>query len=104
MVVDVDLDTDPPAVALTDPGDCTRFHVAVHGQGGRGRVDALLRSSGVGSVDGDEAVIGVEAVRTMAGRRDPGWEADFGAMLEFAKTKGWLTDDGAGIRAHIVAD
>lgn len=29
-----------------------------------------------------------------------GWESDFTAMLAYAGGKGWLTDDGAGIRAH----
>ena len=47
------------------------------------------------------AVVLVEAVRRMAkGRVGEDWPADFDAMLAYAGSKGWLTDDGVGIQAH----
>ncbi|WP_130291492.1 hypothetical protein [Pseudonocardia sediminis] len=43
----------------------------------------------------------VEAVRRMAkGRVGEDWPADFDAMLAYAGSKGWLTDDRVGIQAH----
>jgi len=112
MYVDVDLGTaagearDPAALPeplLADPADCTRFHVAVRGGGDAGDLDRVLRASRVGSVDGDgEAVVAVEAVRRLAGAvADDAWEADFGAMLDYARSKGWMSEDGSSIRAHV---
>jgi len=57
----------------------------------------------VGSVDGDgEAMVRVDAVRRLAGAAVRGkWETDFAAMLDYARSKGWLSDDGSSIRAHV---
>jgi hypothetical protein len=44
----------------------------------------------------------VERVRSLAaGQVDVGWDVDFSAMLEYASTKGWLSADRTGIRAHV---
>ena len=104
MVVVVDLGADPPTIGLSEPDDCARFHVSLRGPFDIERADALMRSSGVGTATGGEAVVRVVAVRQMAGRRDTRWEADFAVMLAYARSKGWLTDDGTGIRAHIEAE
>ncbi|HLI74515.1 MAG TPA: hypothetical protein VKU86_11605 [Acidimicrobiales bacterium] len=101
VIVVVDTEAGEPSVALREPGDFTRFHVTVRGAGDRARADAIMRSNRVGSVTDDDAVVDVAAVRRMAGPQDARWEADFAAMLEFAGTKGWLTEDGRGIRAHV---
>ena len=47
----------------------------------------------------DVAHPGVGRQRTAADllRRDD----DFAAMLDYARSKGWLSDDGASIRAHV---
>jgi hypothetical protein len=57
----------------------------------------------VGSVDGDgEAVIDVAAVRRLAaGSVGITWDDDMAAMLDYARSKGWLSDDGEAIRAHV---
>jgi hypothetical protein len=53
-------------------------------------------------MDGDEALVEVDAVRRLAtGRVGPAWEGDFAAMLEYAEGKGWIADDGRSIRAHV---
>jgi hypothetical protein len=31
-----------------------------------------------------------------------GWEKDFESMLDYARGRGWLTDDAHAIRAHVV--
>ncbi len=100
MVVDVDLTTDPPAVLLADPEDCTAFSVRVRGD--RAGLGGALESAGVGRMDGDEALVAVDAVRRMAeGRVGAGWEGDFAGMLDFAEGKGWIADEGRSIRAHV---
>ena len=100
MVVDVDLSSDPPVVALEDPEDCTAF--SVRARGDRSGSGAALAAAGFGRVDGDEALIDVDAVRRLAaGRVGPGWDDDFAAMLDYAEGKGWMADEGQSIRAHI---
>jgi hypothetical protein len=100
VVVDVDVRAEPPAVALEDPEDCKAFSVRVRGD--RARLAGVLVAAGVGHVEGDEALIGVDAVRRMAeGRAGPGWDGAFAAMLDYAGTKGWMADDRRSIRAHV---
>ncbi len=31
------------------------------------------------------------------------WSAGFDAMIEYARTKGWLSDDGRAVRAHVAS-
>jgi hypothetical protein len=100
----VDLDAEPSTVVLEEPADCGRFHVAVRGDGDATALDAALRSQAVGEIDGDdgEALVGVDAVRRLAGGSvGEAWEKDFAAMLDYAGSKGWLSDDGGTIRAHV---
>jgi hypothetical protein len=94
---------DPASVALEEPAHCGRFHVVVRGTGDAVSLEAALRSSAVGTVDGDgEALVDVAAVRRLAaGSVGETWEGDFTAMLDYARSKGWLSEDGASIRAHV---
>ena len=103
MQVVVDMTTEPGAVGLDDPGDCGRFHVTVRGDGDSAALDRALRAADVGEVDGDgEALVRVAAVRRLAaGSVGASWGEDFAAMLEYARSKGWLSDDGTSIRAHV---
>jgi hypothetical protein len=103
MRVEVDVGVDPPTVVLVEPDDCGRFHVVVKGSGDAATLDRALRSGAVGNIDGDgEAVVGVDAVRRLAaGSVGATWDDDFAAMLDYARSKGWLSEDGAAIRAHV---
>jgi hypothetical protein len=90
-------------VALGSPEDCKAF--SVRARGDRARLAGALEAAAVGRMDGDEALIDVDAVRRLAaGRVGPGWDGDFSAMLEYAATKGWIADEGRSIRAHIEKD
>ncbi len=97
MQVVVDMASRARSVALAEPADCGRFHVTVRGDGDAAALDAALRANDVGMVDGDgEAWCAVDAVRRLAaGSVGPTWEDDFAAMLDYARSKGWLSDDGA---------
>lgn len=100
MVVDVDARAEPATVALQDPEDCRAFSVRVRGD--RAGLTGALESAGVGRMDGDEALIGVDAVRRLAaGRVGDGWDDAFAAMLRYAEGKGWIADEGRSIRAHV---
>jgi hypothetical protein len=103
MQVVVDMAATPATVVLSEPADCGRFHVAVRGRGDAAMLDQALRADGVGSVDGDgEALVHVDAVRRLAaGAVGETWDHDFAAMLDYARSKGWLSDDDAAIRAHV---
>jgi hypothetical protein len=102
MQVVVDMEGERTTVALSEPADCGRFHVAVRGRGDAATLDQALRANDVGSVDGDgEAMVRVDAVRRLAGAVGETWDDDFAAMLDYARSKGWLSDDGASIRAHV---
>jgi hypothetical protein len=90
----------PSEVTLEDPSNLKQFHVSV--RGGAVDVGAALVSSGFGRMDGNDAMISVQAVRrAAAGRVADEWATSFESMLDFARTKGWMSDDGRSIRAHV---
>ena len=94
-----------PTVALEEPDDFERFHVQTT-RALCGQLSQLLAR--LGHADGDGAVIWVEELIRLAGRRnDPQWAAGVDVMVAFAKSKGWSVDDpvrGTGLRAHIVVN
>ena len=86
--------------SLEDPTNLKQFHVSA--DDAAVDVGAALAGSGFGTMEGNDAMISVEAVRSAAaGRVGDGWEAGFEAMLDFARSKGWLSDDGTAVRAHV---
>jgi hypothetical protein len=102
MHVTVDMVSDPPAVSLLEPDDCTRFDVVVHGPGDDDLLGRVLAGSAIGRVEGGEALVSVVAIRRLASVSvSEEWEADFRAMLDYARSRGWLADDGLDIRAHV---
>lgn len=102
MFVQVDLRPDPPVVTLEEPDDTKRFHLCVVGGKDLGLVYGALVDAAAGRLDGDDAEIAVDAVRRMAaGRVSSAWDDDLDAMLDFARSKGWLDETGSTIRAHV---
>lgn len=63
--------------------------------------------AGIVAADGD-VLVPADAVRRLAGkplsgedpRVGPGWESELTAMIEYAATRGWVTDDGS-LRVHV---
>ena len=102
MIVVIDLTSEPPAVTLTAPEDCTRFHVAVRGGDSTALADALS-STGVGSMaPGGDVMIDTAALRGLARDRVPdGWDDQFAGMLAYARGKGWLDETGSRIQGHV---
>lgn len=102
MFVQVDLRSTPPIVSLEEPADTQQFHVAVVGGSAAGLVYGALVDAAAGRLEGEDAWIGVDAVRRMvSGRVGPKWDGDFAAMLDYARTKGWFDEAGHAIRAHV---
>ena len=101
MVITVVLGT-APEVALEEPDDFTRFHIAARGVRDRSRLGDALTGAGAGELVGDDALVHVAWVRaSSAGRTGPDWEAGFSAMLDYAERKGWTDDSHAAVRAHV---
>lgn len=92
------------SVELVDPDDVTAFH-AVRPVGlGQDELVEVARKNDLGEVlpDGSHLMVPLGTVRRMAtGRVGPGWERDFESMIAYAARKGWLSDDGTRVRAHV---
>ena len=102
MVINVDLEGADPAVTLQEPEDCKKFHVVARGGDARRLGEALTREGAGHLLPSGDAAITVAAVRRMATGRVPGgWDADFDAMLGYARGKGWLDEAGEAIQAHV---
>ena len=102
MYVQIDIVPERPVVSLEEPDDCTRFHLTVAGGKDVGRVFGALVDAAAGRLEGDHALITIDAVRRMAaGRVADDWPERFDAMLDYARTKGWIDDTGNAIQAHV---
>jgi hypothetical protein len=102
VFVQVDVNAQPPVVTLEEPDDCARFHLTVVGGNDLARVFGALVDAAAGRLEGDHALVTIDAVRRMAaGRVGDDWDDRFAAMLGFAKSKGWIDDTGNAIQAHI---
>jgi hypothetical protein len=102
VIVVVDLTSEPAAVTLAAPEDCSRFHVAVQG-GDRQALAAALSSTGVGHLlpSGDVMVDTAALTRLARGRVPDGWDEQFAGMLAYAAGKGWVDDGGSHIQGHV---
>lgn len=84
--------------SLEDPEDLKRFHIEMAAE----VTDPVAALTGWARLDGDHAWVDVEAVRRAAGGRvGARWDADFAGMLDYARAKGWLSEDGTAIQAHV---
>ena len=102
MYIHVDTAAEPPVARLADRDNFRAFAIMVDGTPDQlpAVADAL---TGLGAVDadGEHAMLDADAVRRLAGATDgDAWTADFDAMVEYARSKGW-TDDQGRVRAHL---
>lgn len=118
VIIDIDLTGDHAVTQLLEPEDCKRFHVAARARGtgappttaARAARDsdvealgAVLPAHDLGQVlPSGDALIEVDAVRRLAAGRVPdGWEEDFAAMVDYARSKGWYDEAHKAIQAHV---
>lgn len=87
-------------VTLVEAEDTTAFHVEVRGDA---EVAAALQDADAGTLaeDGEHAHIGIGWVRRHAVGVGPDWNQRFDAMLDYARTKGWIEEGTSSIVAHL---
>jgi hypothetical protein len=92
--------TDHDNVTLEEADEFTSFDVLAP-ESARPRLGDLL--STVGRVEGDHVWVARTAVAELAGAGadDSAWQAGFAAMVDYARSKGFLSDDDLAVRAHI---
>jgi len=85
---------------VEDPGNLKQLHAELRGVSDDAAAEAL-RVAGLGTLEGDHAWLSADALKA-AGDGSSGWTVDFYAMLAYAKTRGWVSDDESRIRAHVI--
>lgn len=89
-------------VTVSEPDDFRRFHIAT--TVASASLPEVVQRSGFGTVEEDgTAVLDIDTVRN-AGKsasENPEWDEGWSAMIEYARSKNWVTDDGRGVRAHV---
>jgi hypothetical protein len=103
VIVEVIGGTDEvPEVQVADVDDLARLHVAV-GAVTDEEADAALREAGLGRLEDGTAWLDVAALRSAAESRATadGWAQQWDGMVEQARTQGWVSDDGASLKAHV---
>jgi hypothetical protein len=92
---------DRDALRVVEPDDCTRLSVTTALP--LPELDAALRASGLGRLEGEAALLDAETLR--AGARElatePDWDTRWQAMLDYATGKGWVSENGRDVRAHV---
>jgi hypothetical protein len=92
-----------PEVRVCDVDDLKRLHLAV-GALTTEETDQALREAGLGRLaDADTAFLDVAALRAIAQPQATSgdWSGQFDGMVEYARGKGWVGDDGASLQAHV---
>lgn len=87
---------------VIEADDCTRLHVAT--SLASDTVDGALRAAGIGRLEGgDHALLDVATLhdRARAAAQEPDWDAKWEKMIGYAASKGWLSDDGGAVAAHV---
>ena len=92
-----------PEVRVVDTDDLTRLHLAL-GQVTDEEADRALRDAGLGRLeDADTGTLDTAALRAAA---EPdadvaGWAQRWDAMVDAARERGWVSDDGATLQVHV---
>lgn len=89
---------------LVEPQDVTSFSVVCPTGLGHDGLAGRVREDRLGEVlpDGDHVMVSVDAIRRYAlGSVGPAWEQDLAGMIGYATGKGWVSEDGTRVRAHI---
>jgi hypothetical protein len=95
----VELSLDAHSARLVDPEDLTSFAVVLDGD--EDPSPEALAAGGVLGL-GDHAWVRTEALRRLAGPvATPEWEQAFAAMLDYARTRGWVDDEHGAVRGHV---
>jgi len=95
----MELTLDASSARLVDPDDHTAFAVVIECDGEPGA--AALAAGGVVGL-GAYAWVRTDALRRLAGpAATDEWERSFVAMLDYARTRGWVDDEHGAVRGHV---
>ena len=84
---------------LLNPDDVSGFAVVLEGDDDPGP-EALAAGGVLGF--GDHAWVRTDALRRLAGSAATSeWEEGFAAMLDYARTRGWVDDEQGAVRGHV---
>jgi hypothetical protein len=92
-------------IRIQDADDCSRLSVTTVLAGDD--LDAALHSAHLGTRDeaseANTVLLDVAELhaRARAAASAADWQSRWSAMLGYAASKGWLTPDGAAVRAHL---
>jgi hypothetical protein len=104
MIVEVVGGTDErPQARIVDIDDLGRLHLAL-GQVTDEEAAEVLERDGLGRLaDSETAVLDVAALRAAAEPRATAanWSVRWDEMITLARTKGWLSEDGASLQVRI---
>jgi hypothetical protein len=92
-----------PQARVVDVDDLGRLHLAL-GEVTDEEAAEVLQSSGLGRLqDAETGFLDAAALRAAAEPRAtaPDWAVRWDAMIAFARSKGWLSEDGASIQVHV---
>jgi hypothetical protein len=92
-----------PEVRVVHCDDLSRLHLAL-GEVTDEEADETLRQAGLGRLEGaDTGFLDVAALRRVAEERGtaPDWAQQWDRMVEYARGKGWLSEDGAALQVHV---
>lgn len=92
--------TNAGAITLREPNVFNRLDVLVDPQSDGQQAQAIAR---IGHREGEHHVrLAPSVLRFLSGHAgQPEWEANFAAMLDFAKSRGWINEAGE-VRAHLI--
>jgi hypothetical protein len=90
-------------VSLEEPEDTRSFRISLAAPSED--LDGILRAAGWGMTDGAGALVDVEVVRrASSGRVSADWNDNFQNMIDYARSRGWLSADERFVRAHVEAE
>ncbi|WP_433709460.1 hypothetical protein ACQP2U_23505 [Nocardia sp. CA-084685] len=87
---------------LVEATDCTALHVTAPSGWDPTRIDAAMRRAGAGTVVGDHVWLSIDwLVDTARAMVATGWHDEFAEMIEYARSRSWVSADPSTVRAHI---
>ena len=92
-----------PEARVVDVNNLTSLHLAL-GEVTDEEASEILERSGLGRLqDADIAFLDTAALRAAAELRATAadWSTRWDAMIAYARTQGWLSDDGASVQVHV---
>jgi hypothetical protein len=92
-----------PEARVVDIDNLSRLHLAL-GEVTDEEAAEVLERAGLGRFrDADTAFLDAAALRAAAEPRAtaPDWSAQWDAMVAAARSKGWVSEDGASLQVHV---